>query len=153
MLGRQLVKIGEEAMRGGHAPPLPPGHALVLRDVLTHPDSPITDITARTGLAQSIVSKAIARFRADGVVQIGSDPADGRRTLARVSSQHLRTVAGKGATPADSALAAALGETDPEAIAQIIAVLDDLASRLRPAEPGPAARQLRGVEQTWGPRP
>jgi DNA-binding MarR family transcriptional regulator len=147
MLGRQLVKIGEEAMRGGQAPPLPPGHVLVLRDVLTHPDSPVTDITARTGLAQSIVSKAIARFRAEGMVEISGDPADGRRTLARVSSQHRRTVARKGAVPADSALAAALGDTDPAATAEIVAVLDALASRLRPADPGQAARQLRAVER------
>jgi DNA-binding MarR family transcriptional regulator len=147
MLGRKLTKIGEEAMRGGQAPPLPAGHALVLRDVLTHPGSSITDITARTGLAQSIVSKAIARFQDQGIVEVGADPADGRRTLARVTAGHLGEVRRKGAVPADGALATALGEADPTAVAEIISVLEALAIRLRPAAPGPVVRQLRDEEQ------
>jgi DNA-binding MarR family transcriptional regulator len=144
MLGRQLAKIGEEAMRGGQAPPLPPGHALVLRDVLAHPGSSVTDITDRTGLAQSIVSKAIARFQDQGIVETGADPADGRRTLARVSAGHLGEVRRKGAVPADVTLAAALGEDDPAAVAEIISGLETLAARLRPAARGPVARRLRG---------
>jgi DNA-binding MarR family transcriptional regulator len=144
MLGRQLTKIGEEAMRGGQAPPLPAGHALVLRDVLAHPGSSVTDITTRTGLAQSIVSKAIARFQDQGIVETDADPADGRRTLARVSAGHLSDVRRKGAVPADAVLAAALGEADPAAAAEIISWLETLAARLRPASPGPVGRQLRG---------
>jgi len=144
MLGRQLVKIGEEAMRGGQAPPLPAGHALVLRDVLAHPGSSVTDITGRTGLAQSIVSKAIARFQGQGIVEVETDPADGRRTLARVSAGHLGDVRRKGAVPADAALAAALGEADPVAVSEIISGLETLAGRLRPARSGPIAGQLRG---------
>jgi DNA-binding MarR family transcriptional regulator len=145
MLGRQLTKIGEEAMRGGQGPPLPAGHALVLRDVLTHPGSSITDVTARTGLAQSIVSKAIARFQGTGVVEIEADPADGRRTLARVSAAHLGEVRRKGAIPVDAALAAALGEPDAAVVAQLVTGLEALAARLRPAQPGPAVSQLRDV--------
>jgi DNA-binding MarR family transcriptional regulator len=144
MLGKQLVKIGETAMRGGHAPPLPAGHAVVLRDVLAHPGSSITDITARTGLVQSVVSKAIARFQAQGIVAVAADPADGRRTLARVSAGHLESVRRKGAVPADAALAAALGEPGPADVAEIVGGLAALAARLLPAEPGPVARQLRG---------
>jgi hypothetical protein len=133
----------EEAMRGGQAPPPPAGHALVLREVLAHPGSSVTDITGRTGLAQSIVSKAIARFQDQGIVEVETDPADGRRTLARVSAGHLGDVRRKGAVPADAALAAALGEGDP-AVAAIISGLEALAGRLRPAGSGPIARRLRG---------
>jgi DNA-binding MarR family transcriptional regulator len=147
MLGRKLTKIGEEAMRAGQAPPLPAGHALVLRDVLAHPGSSITDITARTGLAQSIVSKAIARFQDQGIVEVEADLADGRRTLARVTTSHLGEVRRKGAVPADGMLAAALGEADPAAVAEIISGLEALATQLRPAAPGPVVRQLRGEEQ------
>jgi DNA-binding MarR family transcriptional regulator len=147
MLGRQLTKIGEEALRGGQAPPLPAGHALVLRDVLAHPGSSVTDVTARTGLAQSIVSKALARFQEQGIVEIGADPADGRRTLARVSQGHLGDVRRKGAATADAALAAALGADGPAAVAEIIGALEALADRLRPSGPGPIARQLRDERQ------
>jgi DNA-binding MarR family transcriptional regulator len=153
MLGRQLVKIGEEAMRGGQAPAPPAGHALVLRDVLTHPGSSISDITARTGLAQSIVSKAIARFGEQGIVEIGADPADGRRTLARVTARHLADVRRKGTLPADEALAAALGEADPAAVAGIVSGLQALAARLHRDRPGPVARQLRDQPDTVPPAP
>jgi DNA-binding MarR family transcriptional regulator len=142
MLGRRLSRIGEEAMRGGQAPALPAGHALVLRDVLAHPGSSVSDITARTGLAQSIVSKAVARFGEQGIIQIGADPADGRRTLARVTARHLDDVRRKGTLPADAALAAALGETGPAAVAEIITGLQALAARLHRDRPGPVARQL-----------
>jgi DNA-binding MarR family transcriptional regulator len=147
MLGRQLTKIGEQAMRGGQAPPLPAGHALVLRDVLAHPASSVTDITTRTGLAQSIVSKAIARLQDQDIVEVEADRADGRRTLASVRTAHLVNVRRRGALSADKALAEALGETDPDAAAEIVGVLQNLAARLRPASPGPVIRHLRGSDQ------
>ena len=166
VLGRQLTKIGEEVLRGsgdaagqdagGHGerparasgrprqtPFLPTGPSLVLRDVFAHPGSSITDITARTGLPQSYVSESVARLRSQGILETSADPADGRRTLVRVSAEHPRTVAGKGSAPVDAALAAALGEPDGgPAVAEIVATLNALAERLRPESPGPIQRQL-----------
>jgi DNA-binding transcriptional ArsR family regulator len=166
VLGRQLTKIGEEVLRGsgdpagqdagGHgerpaeasgrprqAPFLPAGPSLVLRDVFAHPGSSITGITARTGLPQSYVSESVARLRSQGIVETSADPADGRRTLVRVSAGHPRTVAAKGSAPVDGALAAALGEPDGgPAVAEIVATLSALAERLRPESPGPIQRQL-----------
>ena len=110
MLGRQLTKIGEEVLRGSKAQAMPTGPSLVLRDVFAHPGSSITDVTARTGLPQSYVSESVARLRDQGIVETSADPADGRRTLVRVTAAHPRTVAAKGSAPVDAALAAALGE-------------------------------------------
>jgi DNA-binding MarR family transcriptional regulator len=140
MLGRQLTKIGEEVLRGSKAQAMPTGPSLVLRDVFAHPDSSITDVTARTGLPQSYVSESVARLRDQGIVETSADPADGRRTLVRVTAEHPRTVAAKGAVPVDAALAAALGH--PADAGEIIATLAALAERLRPASPGPVRRQL-----------
>jgi DNA-binding transcriptional ArsR family regulator len=154
MLGRQLTKIGEEVMRGAStagsstaerpdAPFMPTGPSLVLRDVFANPGSPITDITARTGLPQSYVSESVARLRGQGIVETSADPADGRRTLVRVSAQHPRTVAAKGSVPVDAALAAALGEpAGGAAVTEIIGALSALAARLAPETPGPIRRQL-----------
>ena len=64
------------------------------------------DVTARTGLPQSYVSESVARLRDQGIVETSADPADGRRTLVRVTAEHPRTVAAKGAVPVDAALAA-----------------------------------------------
>ena len=150
-LGRQLIKVGEQAMRGGAALPLPAGHAVVLRDVLGHPGSSITDITTRTGLAQSVVSKAVAKFQADEMIESEVDPADRRRILVRVSSKHLREVGRKGSVPADQALAGALGESDPDAVAEVVGSLQALAERLRPNTPGAVLSQLHG-ERSYASR-
>ena len=125
------------------APFMPTGPSLVLRDVFANPGSPITDITARTGLPQSYVSESVARLRGQGIVETSADPADGRRTLVRVSAQHPRTVAAKGSVPVDAALAAALGEpAGGAAVTEIIGALSALAARLAPETPGPIRRQL-----------
>jgi DNA-binding MarR family transcriptional regulator len=151
MLGRQLTKIGEGVLRGSTASPapfLPAGPSLVLRDVFAHPDSSITDVTTRTGLPQSYVSESVARLREQGIVETAADPADGRRTLVRVSAQHPRTVAAKGSAPVDAALAEALGEpADGAAVTEIIGTLTALAARLRPDAPGPIRRQLDQARQ------
>ena len=110
----------------------------MLRDVFAHPDSSITDVTTRTGLPQSYVSESVARLREQGIVETAADPADGRRTLVRVSAQHPRTVAAKGSAPVDAALAEALGEpTNGVAVTEIIGTLTALAARLHPDSPGP----------------
>ncbi len=140
MLGRQLTKIGEEVLRGSKAQAMPTGPSLVLRDVFAHPGSSITDVTARTGLPQSYVSESVARLRDQGIVETSADPADGRRTLVRVTAAHPRTVAAKGSAPVNAALAAALG--DPADAGEIINMLAALAERLRPESPGPIRRQL-----------
>jgi DNA-binding MarR family transcriptional regulator len=143
MLGRQLSRIGEEAMRGSWAPGMPIGPSLVLRDVFAHPDSSISDVTARTGLPQSYVSESVAKLRDRGIVETSADPSDGRRTLVRIAPDHPRTIVAKGSVPVDAALAEALGEpADGAAIAQIIGTLSDIAVRLTPAVPGPIRRQL-----------
>jgi DNA-binding transcriptional ArsR family regulator len=140
MLGRQLTKIGEEVMRGSAASSMPTGPSLVLRDVFAHPDSSITDVTARTGLPQSYVSESVARLRDQGIVETSADPADGRRTLVRITAQHPRTVAAKGSVSVDGALAAALG--DAAGAGRVIGMLSELAERLRPGSPDPIRRQL-----------
>jgi hypothetical protein len=165
MLGRQLTKIGEEVLRRPAAPPgqaprahrggtpaqgrparapfMPAGPSLVLRDVFAHPGSPITDITARTGLPQSYVSESVAKLRGQGILETSADPSDGRRTLVRVSARHPRTVAAKGSASVDGELAAALGEPDGgPGVTEIIATLSALAERLRPESPSPIQRQL-----------
>jgi hypothetical protein len=144
--GRPGQASGRPGQAPGHprqAPFLPTGPSLVLRDVFAHPGSSITDITARTGLPQSYVSESVARLRSQGILETSADPADGRRTLVRVSAGHPRTVAAKGSAPVDGALAAALGEPDGgPAVAEIVATLSALAERLRPESPGPIQRQL-----------
>lgn len=143
VLCRRLTKVAQEAIRGGGASALPAGHAMVLRDVFAHPESSVGDISARTGLAQSIVSKALASFEDQGKVELRVDPEDGRRTLARISAGHLDEIRRKGSIRVDALLADALGEADQSAVSDIIHCLESLSTRLAPAQPGPVVRQLR----------
>jgi DNA-binding transcriptional ArsR family regulator len=136
LLGRQLMKIGEQAMRGSQTEALPTGQSLVLRDVFANPGSSITQIAARTDLPQSYVSESVGRLRERGMLVTAVDPGDGRRTLVRLSDVHPRDVARKGAASVDGALALALG--DPDAVS----VLARFAERLSPARPGPIVEQL-----------
>lgn len=148
LLGRQLVKLGEQAIRGGDLPETPNGQALVLRDVFAHPDSPIAGITARTGLPQSYVSESVAALRDRGILETEVDAGDRRRTLVRVSAAHRRRTGRRAAVPVDSALAAAIGD---EQAAAVLPVLEDLARRLAADRPGPIVTALRTGADSAGP--
>jgi DNA-binding MarR family transcriptional regulator len=137
VLGRRLVKIGEEALRGSSAETLSSGRSLVLRDVFANPESSISEITTRTRLPQSYVSESVATLRDQGVIEVLTDPADRRRTLARVSQKLRQNVASRGRVSVDQALTDALG--DPNAAT----TLGAFAERLMPPNPGPILRQIR----------
>ena len=142
MLGRQLTRIGTEAMRGQGGSQAPAGQGMVAADVFAHPATSVGEIADRTGLRQGYVSETVARLRERGVVETSTDPADGRRTLVRLAPGHPAAVARAAATGITQALARALGDPDPGTLAQITATLTALARSLQPAEPGPVPRAL-----------
>jgi DNA-binding MarR family transcriptional regulator len=133
VLGRGLARIGEGVLRDGSAGSPPTGPVLVMKDVVAHPDSGISEITARTGLPQSYVSSSVAGLRQKGLVRTSADPADGRRTLVRPDPDHMHLVAKKAAVSADEALARALGHLNGEEVLQAIAVLNRLVETLNPS--------------------
>jgi DNA-binding MarR family transcriptional regulator len=111
-----------------------------MRDVLANPGSSITDITTRTGLPQSYVSESVNKLRVKGYAEITADPADRRRTLVRLTARHLERVARHSARDADGVLRSALGDVDEAKAQKVIALLTDLAHRLRTEAPAHAAR-------------
>lgn len=135
LLGRTLMKIGEEALPtaglgGGHRPVL-----VVSSDILEHPDSTVGEIAARTGLPQSAVSTAVARLKEAGSITTAVDPRDRRRSLIRAADKVSPRVAEVRATPVDDAVAAALTDADPAAVREVLDALWTLARHLRPREP------------------
>ncbi len=142
ILGRQLTRIGTDAMRGQGGSQAPAGQGMVAADVFAHPATSVGEIADRTGLRQGYVSETVARLRERRVLETGTDPADGRRTLVRLAPGHPDTVARAAATGVTQALARALGDPDPGTLAQVTATLTALARRLQPAEPGPVPRAL-----------
>ncbi len=110
LLGRQLTRIGEHALRGGSQPEMTNGRALVLRDVLANPDASVSAITARTGLPQSYVSESVAALRERGILETTPDTQDRRRTLATVTTAHRRRVAKRASVPVNMTLTKEIGE-------------------------------------------
>jgi DNA-binding MarR family transcriptional regulator len=135
VLGRRLAKLGEAALEGPGAQRLPPAVALVLRDVLTHPESSISQITERTGFPQSYVSKSVGQLRELNVVETVADPADGRRTLVRSTRTSAERIGQRAKAPFDDLLREALDE--PEALDEVRAALEVLAARLVPKHTRP----------------
>lgn len=132
-LGRKLIKLSERALPTGQ---LSASVRSVLIDVAAHPDSSISEITARTGFPQSHVSGSVARLRELGSVVTVPDPADGRRTLVQVTPATVRRVMRNNRGSVDAVIAGVLagddGETDPEVLAEVLAALDVLSRRLTP---------------------
>ncbi|MFI7415600.1 MarR family winged helix-turn-helix transcriptional regulator [Streptomyces sp. NPDC049627] len=137
LLGRTLMKIGEEAL------PEPPGGAaryagsarlvlIVASDIAAHPDTAVGEIAARTGLPQSQVSSAVARLKEAGSVQTSPDPVDRRRVLVRQSPEVSARVAQVRAAGIEGALAVAMGSDDPQRLTEVVEALEVLARNLMP---------------------
>ena len=113
------------------------------------PDSSIGEIAARTGLPQSYVSETVAKLRDEGAFETRPDPADGRRTLVKVSATVPETVTRLGAISVDDALISALADPPADEAADLLAALTEITGRLRSTRGGPGsiAHRLSGVAE------
>jgi methyltransferase (TIGR00027 family) len=135
-LARRLMEIARAATADHGDPPMSPGELTVFADVMAHPDSSVRDITARTGFTQSHVSASIARLRAAGQAETVTDPADGRRTLVRVTERATTAIVRRATRPVDDTLAGALYAGDPATVEHVRNLLADLAGLLLPPTRG-----------------
>lgn len=132
LLGRTLMKIGEAALpteeaTGGHRPVL-----IVLDDVVTHPESTISEVARRTSLPQSAVSTAVARLHEAGSLTLETDQRDRRRTIVRPASGVSRRVRQIRATTINSAIGDAIAADDPSVVEEIVGALETVARQLLP---------------------
>ncbi|MGW0484056.1 winged helix DNA-binding protein [Nonomuraea sp. NPDC003214] len=135
LLGRTLMKIGEEALPTeglGDQPGSTRSVLIVVSDIRAHPGSAISEIVTRTGLPQSAVSAAVARLREAGAVVTEPDARDRRRLRVRPAPELSSRVEQVRSTAIDAALAKALGSDDPHRVAEITALLEELARHLSP---------------------
>lgn len=81
------------------------GELAVLEDVARHPGSTVRDVTDRTGLAQSLVSR-ITRAMADaGALTIDADPQDRRRVRIALEERTRAMILDRAGGSIDAALA------------------------------------------------
>ena len=136
LLGRKLMKLGEEALPPSGFQQMPASVRSVLVDVYEHPGSSVSEIMARTGFPQSHVSASVARLRDKGGVITAPDPADRRRTLVSPNPEVLRSgLPSLPWVPVDDVLAEAIGSDDPGQVAEAVAALELLARLLTPRAP------------------
>ncbi|MEV7005846.1 MarR family transcriptional regulator [Streptosporangium sp. NPDC051022] len=139
LLGRTLMKIGEDAMPtegiGRHSTSVRTV-LIVASDIREHPDTSVGETAARTGLPQSAVSAAVARLREAGSIVTATDPRDRRRLLIREAPEASPRVTEVRSTSIDDALGAALGTDDPRRVRELVVMLETLAAHLSTRTPG-----------------
>ena len=120
--------------------------ALVAMDIFEHSPTTVSEIVARTGVAQSQVSMIAAGLHDGGVVARKRDPSDGRRMLLTVPAR-ARTSFGtnrgrRGITHALGAYLAGHGQScGPGELAGVVRLLDELATRVGVAETARSRRR------------
>ncbi|MEZ0094908.1 MarR family winged helix-turn-helix transcriptional regulator [Streptacidiphilus sp. EB129] len=102
-LGRRLAEIALADM-GADELDLAPGEFLVLQDLTLNGRSSVSDITKRTGLAQSRVSTGVRALTTRGWTRTEADPNDGRRTLVDLTPEIRAAAAARRAARADDNL-------------------------------------------------
>lgn len=135
-LSRLLRQIASAATADPDEPPVTAGMLAVMEDIAAHEVSSITEITARTGLAQSAVSRIVATMGAEGLLQVRTDPADRRRTSVRLDpAARTGLLADRASRGVEDALAATLRQAGaPGDPARVLALLDELAAHLIAAD-------------------
>src|SRR5947209_2570426 len=104
-LARILREVALAAVRDPEEPPAPPGLVAIADDIAHHDGTTIGEIAARTGLAQSLVSKTVARLREAGVVTACVDANDRRRSHITITdTARSQVFAARGARSVTSAL-------------------------------------------------
>ncbi|MFI6729665.1 MarR family winged helix-turn-helix transcriptional regulator [Streptomyces atratus] len=132
-LGRRLTAAAISAMKD--ASDLGPTELLVLEHLYTAGPQPVGAIAQRTGFAQSRVSTVVAALHKRGLVELGADPADRRRTVAKIADHaraQAREARNRDAEPALRQMLPALADTEVDAV---IAALKTLNSALSEAPP------------------
>jgi DNA-binding MarR family transcriptional regulator len=143
LLGRKLMKLGEEALPPSGLDDMGASVRSVLTDVFSHPGSSVSEIKDRTGFPQSHVSSSVARLRDLGVLVTAPDPADRRRTLVRPAEGMVQKAVRRAATSVDSTLAGAMAPGAEDRLPEVLAALDLLGELIMPqvhemTQPAPA---------------
>ncbi|AUI58895.1 MarR family winged helix-turn-helix transcriptional regulator [Amycolatopsis sp. BJA-103] len=115
LLGKHLMELASHGMRDDADPEVPEIDLVLISVIVEAPDISISELTARTGFAQSHVSTAVAKLREQGALRTRPDPADRRRTLVTPVDELITAVAQRQQRDAEQVLAAALAELEPEA--------------------------------------
>ncbi len=132
LLARRLRSIAFTATGNTGKQRIAPSDHAVIEDVALHPESSIREITERTAMVQSLVSRIVARLRDQGLLWTAPDPSDGRRVRVGVDPVVLDEVfLARGRADIDEALAAELPRLSARDHRRVLELLDELATLMR----------------------
>jgi len=113
-LARTLREIALEATGNTGADHVNAGELAVLEDIARHPRSTVRDITVRTGLAQSLVSRIIHAVAAEGALTVEGDQGDRRKVRVELTTSAREAILGRAGNTADDAIMAFTPGLDAE---------------------------------------
>lgn len=134
-LARTLREIALDATADDGETPISAGDIAIAEDIAHHDRTSVGQIASRTGLAQSLVSRTVAKMDNAGVVLSERDPADGRRRLVSIAPM-VRTAVfpSRASRPVEPSVRARYPYASDAEIARVLAMLRELAELLT-AEP------------------
>jgi DNA-binding MarR family transcriptional regulator len=127
-LGKRLIDLSREVTTRAGDADMTAAEVAVMEDVLRHPDSPVGEVCARTGFAQSHVSASVARLKERDLLTTAGDPTDRRRTTIRLTDAARRAIMRRAAHSADAVIEQAV--SDPERARRVTNLLEELADLL-----------------------
>jgi DNA-binding MarR family transcriptional regulator len=158
LLGRHLTELARRGMADAADPDTPEVDAVIISVLVEARGMSISEVTRRTGFAQSHVSTSVARMREKGYLLAEVDPADRRRTLIRPIDAVYAAVADRQQRDVEQVLAATLAEAgvDPEVVpetaARLAAAADELYTLLTAralGQHGDGVLPLHSLTERW----
>lgn len=131
-LARTLREIALDATGNVGNDRVNAGQLAVFEDVARNPGASMAEITARTGLAQSLVSRIVHAAAMEHAITIGSDPEDRRKVSIELSPAARKAMMQRAGNSIDSTLAAhtpALTESERAELHQHLAAAAELLRR------------------------
>jgi DNA-binding MarR family transcriptional regulator len=96
LAGRLLREVALDATADPGETPVSAGDVAIAEDIARHEKASVGAIAARTGLAQSLVSRTAAKLHDAGLVVTERDPGDGRRILISIAPASARDFSAHG---------------------------------------------------------
>lgn len=144
-VARSLRRIALDATGNTGDDRINAGELAVFEDITRFPGSSIRDITERTGLAQSLVSRIVHAAAAENALTVLPDPHDRRRVRVELTASTAEAISHRAGLPVDAALAShtpQLTTDERQRLSQHLTAISDL---LRPG--GDAARRHRPMSR------
>ncbi|GAA2020209.1 winged helix-turn-helix transcriptional regulator [Nakamurella flavida] len=130
-LARTLREIALEATGNTGPDRVNAGELAVLEDVARHARSTVGDITTRTGLAQSLVSRIVRSMAAAGALTVEPDTDDRRKVRIALTPATRTAILSRAAGTTRDALTAATPGLDDDERAELDRHLTAAADLLR----------------------